>query len=378
MILPVFLIIVGLGLLTVGADALVRGSSALALRLGIPPFVVGLTVVGFGTSSPELAASLAAALRGTGDLAVGNVVGSNIFNVAVILGLTALVAPIPIRFQAVRAELVWAVAAGAIPWIAFATNGVIPRWIGLLIFAGLIAFLVRAWIVGRNAPDNPEPKLEAELINLIPPASDMAVPAAAGTTEATARDVVDAGLPGEGSSSQFPSESPTTTTTAPSPPRYRFLTSVWWAVTLSVVGLGLLVAGSQLLVGGAVSIARSLGVSELIIGLTIVAAGTSLPELVTSVAAAMRKSADLALGNILGSNVFNIFGILGLTSIVVPQAVTRQPLALDVPVMFGLSILLAIICFTGAKISRLEAAGLLLIFVLYTIVLIGFAPAWFG
>jgi len=347
--IAIFLLVTGLGLLTFGADLLVRGSSSLALRLGISPFVVGLTVVGFGTSSPELAASLAAAIRGSGDIAVGNVVGSNIFNIAVILGLTALIVPIPIRFRAIRAELLWTVVAGAVPWLALLVAGQqISRWMGAVIFAGLGVFLVRAFIVGRRAPDAPEPRLEADLLELVPGA-----PRSAGTTGHA--------------------DSQTTTR-----PRFAFTQTAWWAVVLSIVGLGLLVGGSQLLVGGAVSIARSLGISELVIGLTIVAAGTSMPELVTSIAAALRKSADLALGNILGSNVFNIFGILGLTAIVAPQRVTQQSIVLDTSVMFGISVLLAVMCFTGSKISRWEGAVLIVLFAIYTTVLIAWAPGWFA
>lgn len=363
MLTAIGLIVLGLVLLTIGADALVRGSSSLALRLGISPFVVGLTVVGFGTSSPELAASLAAAIKGSGDIAVGNVVGSNIFNIAVILGLTAMVTPIAIRFQAIRAELLWTIAAGAVPWIALATGREIPQWAGILIFAGLIAFLVRAVVVGRRSPDAPEARLEAELLDLIPHAPGHGAldaggrPAAAGTVP---------GATGAGAAS------------AASATRWAFTTTAWWASLLSVVGLGLLVGGAHLLVSGAVDIARTLGVSELIIGLTIVAAGTSLPELVTSVAAAWRKQSDLALGNILGSNVFNIFGILGLTSIVVPQRVTEQTLAFDTPVMFGVSLLLAVMCSTGARISRVEGAVLLVVFAIYTTMLVLFAPGWFA
>lgn len=307
--MSLLLIVVGLALLTVGAEALVRGASSLALRAGVSGFVVGLTVVGFGTSTPELGASVAAAMRGASDLAVGNVVGSNVFNIAVILALTALVRPIPIGLAAVRIELMWMCAAALVPFLALATGGTLGRGSGILLAALLVAFVVRSYLVGRRAPDAPEPAMERDI-------AEMA---------------------------------------APAPERRNALV----AAAQVLVGLALLVVGSQALVAGATDAARAMGVSELVIGLTVVAAGTSAPELVTSLVAAVRGRSDLALGNVLGSNVFNAFGILGVAAMISPQRVSGQVLALDAPVMVAASVGLAVMCVTGRVISRREGALML-------------------
>lgn len=323
--MSLLLIVVGLALLTGGAELLVRGASSLALRAGISSFVVGLTVVGFGTSTPELGASLAASLRGSSDIAVGNVVGSNIFNIAVILALTALVRPIPIRLEAVRGELLWMIGAAFVPLAALATGGEIGPGTGAALVALLCAFVVRCYLVGRRAPDSPEAVMESDLAALA----------------------------------------------APAPDRRNGLV----AAVQVVVGLALLVLGSRALVSGSIEAAGALGVSELVIGLTIVAAGTSAPELVTSVVAAARGRSDLALGNVLGSNVFNAFGILGAAALVTPQAVPAQTIRLDAPVTIGASLALAAMCVTGRIISRREAVILLLGYGVYLAALIRLGTA---
>ncbi len=313
-----------LALLTLGAELLVRGSVAVARRLGVSSFFIGLTIVGFGTSTPELFASLTAALRGQDDLAVGNVVGSNIFNIAAILGIAALICPIPVKLTVVRAEVWIVITAAATPWLGAAIGGTVERWLGAVLLAGLGIYLWRGFVVGRRE----------------------------GAAEMEALEHVGIELPGRA--------------------RDRVL-----ELAMIAAGLGFLVAGSYLLVDSASAIARSLGVSELAIGLTIVAAGTSAPELVTSIVAAWRKQPDIAVGNVLGSNIFNLFGILGLTAVVQPQKLSPQVMALDTPVMFAASLALLPIVGTGARISRTEGAILLACYVGYVVLLFTWAPGRF-
>lgn len=329
------LVLVGaLAVLTLGAESLVRGSVALAKRLGLSSFFIGLTIVGFGTSTPELCTSLAAAWRGQSSIAVGNVVGSNIFNIAVILGLTALICPIPVKLSLVRKEVLLVIVAAALPWGAAATNGVMTRWQGALMVAGLMVYLWRGYAAGKREGGAEAAALEAELERELgaSPRGDKGMSAR--------RTVVAALMVG--------------------------------------AGLALLVGGSVFFVRSATEIARGAGVSELVIGLTIVAAGTSAPEVVTSVVAALRRQSDIAVGNILGSNLFNVLGILGVTSVVAPQAVERQALVLDVPVMVAASIALLPIVMSHARISRAEGVVLLAGYGAYLWVLFAWAPGWFG
>lgn len=321
--MTLLLLAVGLVMLTLGAEWLVRGASSMALRFGVSPLFVGLTIVGFGTSSPEMAASVAASLRGAADIAVGNVVGSNIFNIAAILGLTAVIKPIVVRLAAVRRDLAVAFVAALLPWLAIAFDGTLPRWLGIVFVLGLVAYLVFAYRGDRAAPA-PDAELAREELreaHVVP-----AEPAKKG------RPAIDAGL--------------------------------------VVVGLVLLVFGSRLLVDGAIEIARWAGLSERVIGLTIVAAGTSLPELVTSLVATLRGSTDIAVGNVIGSNIFNLLGILGVSAIVRPQAVSPSMLALDTPVMVLATIALLPIMMTGGRISRVEGAILLLGYAAYLALLL--------
>lgn len=328
MALQVLLLVLSLVVLTVGAECLVRGAVAIARRLGVSSFFIGLTIVGFGTSTPELCTSLVAAWRGTGDIAVGNVVGSNIFNIAVILGVTALVCPVPVRLDLVRKETRVVIGVALVPLVALADGGEIGRWAGAAMLAALGVYLWRGYLAGR-AEGRAEADAERELEN------EVALPAGV---------------------------------------RRRPVLSV----LLVGVGLGLLVGGSALLVRSASSIAHAFGVSDLVIGLTVVAAGTSAPELVTSLVAAVRRQSDISVGNILGSNIFNILGILGLTCAVLPQRVQAQSLALDVPVMILVSLACVPIMRTGARISRREGAVLVLGYALYAWTLFAWAPGWFG
>ena len=249
-------------LLFLGAERLVRGSASLALRGGLSPLMVGLTIVAFGTSSPELFASIKAAWSQQGDIAVGNVVGSNSFNIAVILGLAAMVCPIPVHRQVIKIDAPIAlVVALLLPFLLL--NDTLGRGEGLLLVAGIIAYASMNIVLARR--------------------------------QARA----DTGAPADAPMAAV---------------------SRHWGMDIAfiVVGLGLLVFGSIMLVDNSVALAKIFGVSEAVIGLTIVAAGTSMPELATSLVAAIRKQPDIAVGNVVGSNVFNILGILGVASIVSP------------------------------------------------------------
>lgn len=311
-------IVLALALLTLGAELLVRSSAGLARRLGVSPFVIGSIIVGFGTSTPELSASTVASMRGAVDIAVGNVVGSNIFNVAVVLGVAALVRPVKTDPRALRIDLAVAAVVSIIPWFSLLTGGELPRWMGALMLLGLLAFVVRTWRHGRV--DDAETQLGEALAQEVKPS-----------------------------------------------------TSPWRGILGSIIGLAMLVLGAKLLVDSAVGIARSAGLSELVIGLTIVAVGTSLPELVTSVVAALKGHAELALGNVLGSNIFNLLGILGLSAVITPQRIAPQTLWLDAPLMLALVLALALIVRTGQRISRAEGALLVALWVGYVVALLAIA-----
>ncbi len=310
------LFILGLVLLIVGAEALVKGSSRLAAALGISPLVIGLTVVAYGTSSPELAVSIQSAWAGQADLALGNVVGSNIFNVLFILGLSAMIAPLVVSQQLVRLDVPLMIAVSLL-LLLLALDGNLSRFDGSLFFAINIAYVV--WAIRQSRKENQQIKEEYEKEY------------------------------GAGRSSQWPVN-----------------------LALIVAGLGMLVLGSHWLVEGAVAVAQALGLSELIIGLTIVAAGTSLPEVATSIIASIRGERDIAVGNVVGSNLFNILAVLGLTSIVAPNGVNVSPAALrfDIPVMSAVALACLPVFFTGFRIGRREGALFFAYYLAYTLYLI--------
>jgi len=313
------LIVGGLVLLVLGGEALVRGASGLALLGRMSPAVVGLTIVAAGTSMPELVVSLQAALEGSAGIAVGNVVGSNIFNVAAILGLAALVRPLTIRGNTVRLE--WPVMMlAAFQLHLLARDRTVDRLEGGFLLAAMAAFTAyAAWIGRRNAA----PVEQGELARV--------ATASFGRTGRAA----------------------------------------WWsngsAVVLGVVLLGL---GSRVLVDGAVDVAYAFGVSDTVIGLTIVAAGTSTPELVTSIVAALRGNDDIAVANVVGSNVFNVLGIVGTTALVLPLEVPPEILARDDWWMLGTSALLFPLMKSGMRVNRWEGGVLLALFLVYTTTLI--------
>ncbi|TKD33214.1 calcium/sodium antiporter [Azotobacter chroococcum] len=296
-------LIAGLALLVAGAEALVRGAARLAARFGIPPLVIGLTVVAFGTSAPEMAVSVQSASNGQGDIAVGNVLGSNIFNVLMILGLSALVIPLTVSRQLIRLDVPLMIGASLLAWL-LAIDQHYGRLDGILLFASIIAYTAFQVRSGLNAKTN---------------------------GESNEFEVEYGGRP-EG--------------------RLALLGHLGFVA----LGLALLVWGSSLLVDAAVTLARALGLSELVIGLTIVAAGTSLPELATSVMAALKGERDIAVGNIVGSNLFNLLAVLGLAALVTPAPISVSPnaLAFDYPVMVAVAVACLPIFFTGYRINRWE------------------------
>jgi cation:H+ antiporter len=305
-------------LLVAGAELLVRGASRLALGLGISPLVIGLTVVAYGTSSPELAVSIGSAYGGAADVAMGNVVGSNIFNVLFILGLSALIAPLVVAQPLVRRDVPLMIATSVLV-LLLALDGRIGRLDGLLLTVGTLAYTI--FLIRQSRRDPPQVQAEYQ--------------------EAFGRG-------------------------RPHAPR--------WAVNagLAATGLALLVAGARWLVEAAVTMATLLGVSELVIGLTIVAAGTSLPEVATSVMASLRGERDIAVGNVVGSNIFNILAVLGLTGAVAPEGVRVPPGALtfDIPVMIAVAVATLPIFFSGYAIVRWEGAVFLAFYLVYMLYLV--------
>lgn len=300
----------GFVLLFVGAEVLVRGASRLAALLGIPPVIVGLTVVAFGTSAPELAVSALSASRGASGIAVGNVIGSNIFNILAILGLVALLRPLRIHSRVVWRDVPVMVGVSGLAF-ALAWNGAISRLEGGLLLAGLALFLL---MMRRASADEPH-----------------------------------------------------VTENVGSPARVGF-PGVTVQVASVVAGLFLLVIGSRWLVRGATEIASALGFSDLLIGLTLVAAGTSLPELATSVVAALRRHEDIAVGNVVGSNVFNLLGVFGISALVsnLPLQVTPESLRVDFPVMIAAAVLCLVFFASGRSLARSEGAFLLVCYGWYT------------
>ena len=317
MILITFL--AGLVLLILGADLLVRGAARLSLSLGIAPLVVGLTVVAFGTSAPELAVSVKGALDGQTDIAIGNVVGSNILNVLFVLGVSALLAPLVVDRQLIRQEVPILIGLSAlVAWMAL--DGSISVLDGAVLCAGTVAYTGLLYWQGKRAPP-------AEV-------TDDLIPAASGVL------------------SRLPAQ-----------------------LALIVVGLAMLVLGSQWLVNAATVFATMLGVSELIIGLTIVSFGTSLPEVATSIIAALRGEREIAVGNVLGSCIFNLMAVLGISAAVSGVGLQVPPslMAFDIPVMVAVAFACLPVLATGHLIARWEGALFLAYYIAYVAYLVLYA-----
>lgn len=309
-LMTLLLLLAGLVLLTFGADVLVKGASSLAGSLGISPLVIGLTVVAFGTSAPEMSVSVSSAFKGSAEIAVGNVVGSNIFNVLFILGVSAMVASLMVQKQLVRFDIPIMIY-GSLLVLLMSIDGQISRFDGLLLFAGIIAYTVF----------------------LIKEARRQGVAVVEGTDDI-----------------------------APPQP-------LWKNIILIVVGLVMLVVGSQWLVDGAVEIAKYFGLSELVIGLTIVAAGTSLPELATSVMASLKGERDIAIGNIVGSNIFNIGAVLGLSGMIAPDGlpVAQSSLVVDIPVMILVAFACLPVFLANYTVTRSDGVAFLVCYVVYVL-----------
>jgi len=312
-------LVAGLAVLATGAELLVRGASRLALRFGISPLVIGLTVVAFGTSSPELAVSVQSGLAGQADIALGNVVGSNIFNVLAVLGLAALIAPLVVQQQLVRFDVPLVVGLSVLV-LVMAQDGRIGPFDGLLLVVGLITYTV--FVIRQS-------RREAAAVQ--------------------AEYAKEFGVAAAGWLARLPVQ-----------------------IVFVLGGLGLLVLGATWLVDSAVSIARALEISEAVTGLTIVAAGTSLPELATSVVAAMRGERDIAVGNVVGSSLFNLLGILGIAALVTPGGLSVAPglVFFDLPVMIAVAFACLPIFGTGHRIARWEGALFLVYYMVYVTYLI--------
>jgi len=315
-ILDIVMVIAGLLLLIAGGEALVRGASTLAVRVGLSPLVIGLVVVSAATSAPEFATTVGAVSQGEPDLALGNVVGSNIFNVLFILGLSAIISPLVIKRQLVRFDIPVMVGLSVL-LVVLSLDGQISVLDGVMLLAVLAIHTVVSIVVGRRVVTDPTSPPDTLPLNSKP------VP-------------------------------------------------LWLAAVLLLAGIALLVLGAQLLVDGAVSIATGLGVSSLVIGLTVVAVGTSLPEIATSLIALRRGETDMAVGNIVGSNIFNIGMVLGVPAVIfgggIPVSATA--IAVDLPLMLATAVALLPIAFTGFIVARWEGALFVLLYVAYTLYLV--------
>lgn len=296
------LLVLGVALLSIGGEALIRGALAAAKRLGVSPLLSGLVIVGFGTSSPELVVSVDAAWNQQPDIAIGNVVGSNIANVLLILGICAVISPMAVRPLALSRDATTVVAASLL-FVVLVGGSALGRPDAVVLLLAFVAYLTWAYRSERSAHTPAAELHEAEAAELT------ALP------ESTA-----------------------------------------WTVAYVVIGLALLILGSQILLAGAIGLAERFGVSEAVIGLTLVAVGTSLPELAISVVAAIRKHADVAVGNILGSNIFNILGILGVSALLQPLPVHARILQFDQWVLLATALLLLLFLYTGRQLSRIEGA----------------------
>lgn len=306
----------GLLLLAVGGEALIRGAVGIARRFGLSEMLIGLVLVGFGTSAPELITSINAARSGASGIAIGNVVGSNIGNVLLVLGVVVLIRPIRVNPAAVgRDGTVAIVAAVLLAAIALAL-GELSRVTGVVLTLLLLAYIAVVWRLERNG----------------------------------------------GAAAELHVEESHTHDPTPRP--------VTMLIVFTVAGLGMLLFGADLLVRGAVTLARLAGMSETVIGLTIVAVGTSLPELVATLTAALRGRADVAFGNIVGSNIYNVFGILGITALVQPITIPADVSLVDWAVLVGSAVLLMIVARSGKRITRIEGGILVALYAAYVAYLV--------
>lgn len=306
-------LVFGLALLFLGGESLLRGSVAIAKKLNLSTLFVSMVLVGFGTSAPEFMVSVAAAAKGAPNIALGNVVGSNIANILLILGLSAAIMPVVCRRREMMRDT-FAVLISSLVLAGLSLSGSVDRVTGLLMLVSLIAYITYAYTSQRS-------KSQADTKHRENLEEDVGVP---------------------------------------SP-------SIYMAVAIVVAGFFLLAGGAYFLVDGATSIAERLGVSKAVIGLTVVAVGTSLPELATAVVAAVRKHADIVVGNVIGSNLFNILGVLGMTAVVSPIPFEGRLAQFDIWIMLAVTLALAPMIWTGRKIGRVDGFVFLLLYAMYTV-----------
>ena len=344
------ILIVGFALLVKGADLFVDGASGIAKKFGISELIIGLTIVAMGTSAPEAAVSIAAAAKGSAGISIGNVIGSNIMNIFIILGVVAAITPLKIERSTIRYEMPFTITVTVL-FVLMGRDGLITRVDGAILWAGLllyIAYLLRqakqkpaevpsqAATAVQKTEGTDSPEVVAETAANVPNAT-----AEAGVTPAAATETGEA----------VPAESP----------------SIWKLIALTIVGLAVILVSSDYAVDAAVALAKIFNISDRVIGLTIVALGTSLPELVTSVTAALRGNADLAVGNVVGSCVFNLLFVLGTSALILPIPCAPNFLS-DAYVAVGATMLLLLFGFTQMKIVRWEGVLLIACYVVYAYV----------
>ncbi|NIR44839.1 MAG: calcium/sodium antiporter [Gemmatimonadetes bacterium] len=311
MVKTLVLFTAGLGGLYLGADVLIRGASRLARDLGVNALVIGLTVVAMGTSMPELLVGMVASVRFSGDIAIGNVVGSNVANIALILGIGALIRPIRVQMRLLVREVPIMIFA-SLAFYVFALDGILSRWDGLALAAGFIAYTLYLLDGARRE----SPAIEVEYQKFVPAGGNIAS-----------------------------------------------------HILLTFVGLAVLLGGAHMVVSGAAATAQALGISELAVGLTVVAMGTSLPELATAVAASVQDEGDILVGNVVGSNVFNLLAVLGAASIARPIPVAESVIRVEAPVMLAVSVIVLPFVWTTLRLTRWEAAILLSAYAAFVVLL---------
>ena len=322
------ILIVGFALLVKGADLFVDGASGIAKKFGISELIIGLTIAAMGTSAPEAAVSIAAAAKGSAGISIGNVIGSNIMNIFIILGVVAAITPLKIERSTVRYEMPFTIIVTVL-FVMMGKDGLLTRMDGAILWAGLLLYL--AYLL-RQAKQKPA-EAPAQAESLAESAATVPDAAEASTTPATA------------------AESP----------------SIWKLIALTIVGLAVILVSSDYAVDAAVALAKIFNISDRVIGLTIVALGTSLPELVTSVTAALRGNADLAVGNVVGSCIFNLLFVLGTSALILPIPCAPNFLS-DAYVAVGATVLLLLFGFTQMKIARWEGVLLVACYVAYAYV----------
>ncbi len=324
MFLEIAMFLVGLVILYFAAETLVQGASAMALRLGVTPLIVGLTVVAFGTSAPELVVSLAAVQSGSDAISVGNILGSNIANLALILGISAIIRPITVSNDVIRREYPVMLAASLL-MVGLCFDGEISRIDGAMLVGCMVAYLGYMGVMARNVIRSG--KEQAATLGMLQDLDDLGAlesdePASKSNTKDMAR------------------------------------------VVIGIIGL---TAGAKLMVDSAVVIASSVGISQLVIGITIVAIGTSLPELATSIVAALRGESDIAVGNVVGSNVFNILSVIGIVSCIKPIQVSPDAVTYDLWVMLGVTLIVWPVMWSGKRIARSEGVLFVLLYITYSV-----------